>query len=109
MYVNETQASYPTLHAEYDPEGYVHYLFGIAYENDFDSFSDGMRQLSTDIGGGEFEVFVNYGPVSLRFLSLHTYLLNVSFFTPNARAIFRAINHFNRNMKRYESEKGIRL
>lgn len=66
MYVNETQdSSHPLIHAEYDPEGYVHYLFGVGYDGDFDAFNVGMQRLNADIREGEFEVLINYGVVSL--------------------------------------------
>lgn len=63
MYVNETLDPFPTIYAENDPEGFVHYLFGIEYDGDIDAFNEGMRKLNADIRGGEFEVFVYYGKV----------------------------------------------
>ena len=66
MYVNETHdTSRQTIHAEYDPEGFVHYLFGVGYDGDSDAFNEEMQRLSADIRKGEFEVFINYGVVSL--------------------------------------------
>jgi hypothetical protein len=63
-YVNETVDGYPTIYAEYDPEGVVHYLFGIAYNGDFDAFQTALDNLNSRlIAGEEVEVFVNYGEV----------------------------------------------
>ncbi len=64
MYVNETHDPFPTIHALYDPEGYVHYLFGIEFDGDKDTYREAMNRLSEKNQQGEFEVFVYYGEVS---------------------------------------------
>lgn len=59
--MNETQEPFPTIHAEYDPEGNVHYLFGIAYGGDEATYKRGVEQLQKQMNEGEFEVFIDYG------------------------------------------------
>ena len=52
-YVNECSSKdEPTIRAEHDPEGNVHYVFGVLNE----------EKLSIPADGDEIEVFVNYGP-----------------------------------------------
>ena len=52
MYVNECSShGLSTIHAEHDPEGHVHYLFG--------QKQSGFEMLAN---GEEREIFVNYGP-----------------------------------------------
>jgi hypothetical protein len=52
-YVNECKLEdTPTVHAEHDPEGVVHYLLGVRQKN---------LVLPTD--GSMAEIFINYGPI----------------------------------------------
>jgi hypothetical protein len=52
------------MHAEYDPEGFVHYLFGIAYDGNQAKYNRGVEKLQKKMKEGEFEVFIDYGEVS---------------------------------------------
>jgi len=62
MYVNEDLSrKYPPIHADLDPEGNVHLLFGIAYNGNWDEYTKGKSELGMVIGGEEVELFMNYG------------------------------------------------
>uniref|UniRef100_A0A7S2UHB5 Uncharacterized protein n=1 Tax=Attheya septentrionalis TaxID=420275 RepID=A0A7S2UHB5_9STRA len=55
-YINECSSSEtPTIRAEHDPEGNVHYLLGIV---DADA-----EKLTIPVDGTELELFINYGPL----------------------------------------------
>uniref|UniRef100_A0A7S4RGV3 CXXC-type domain-containing protein n=3 Tax=Ditylum brightwellii TaxID=49249 RepID=A0A7S4RGV3_9STRA len=62
MYVNECGINEtPTIHAEFDPEGSVHYLLGVSYNGSWKDYEEGLKQMNIKAGGDEVEVFVNYG------------------------------------------------
>jgi len=62
MYVNECNMNQiPSVYAEHDPEGSVHYLFGIAYDGNWEKYDEGVKGLNLAVNGEEVEIFVNYG------------------------------------------------
>jgi len=66
-YVNETvdSSKHPqNIFAYHDPEGALHYLFGVEYSNDYsiEEYKTALSNLNKKLkSGDEFEVFINYG------------------------------------------------
>jgi len=66
-YVNETvdaNKQPQNIFAYHDPEGALHYLFGIEYSNDYsiEEYKTALSHLNKKLkSGDEFEVFINYG------------------------------------------------
>ena len=62
MYVNEWNMNQiPSVYVKHDPEGSVHYLFGIAYDGNWGKYDEGVKGLNLAVNGEEVEIFVNYG------------------------------------------------
>eukprot|EP00592_Proboscia_alata_P010548 CAMPEP_0194365126 /NCGR_PEP_ID=MMETSP0174-20130528/13117_1 /TAXON_ID=216777 /ORGANISM="Proboscia alata, Strain PI-D3" /LENGTH=1950 /DNA_ID=CAMNT_0039139609 /DNA_START=8 /DNA_END=5860 /DNA_ORIENTATION=- len=73
MYINEVKrelntekeiclSSSPNIYAAHDPEGSVHYLFGIPHDGESDEFEENFKELQAPLmRGEEIELYVDYG------------------------------------------------